>query len=114
MGHNVFAHNCLKFFAYEFGQIYGSHHLVYCVHNLINLSGDCFLHGPLDEFSALPFETFLSLFPKHLPHVMSYNWGQHDDSKGQLKKSVRSPKNPVKQIIKRISEQNNIGKPTVH
>lgn len=59
---NEFAHSCLKYFAYEFGQIYGQNHLVYCVHNLVHLAGDCVIHGPLDEFSAFPFETFLGWF----------------------------------------------------
>ncbi len=38
-------------------------------------------HGPLDQFSAFPFENYL----------------------GKLKKLIRSPKKPLAQIVKRIS-----------
>jgi hypothetical protein len=38
-------------------------------------------HGPLDLFSAFPFENYL----------------------GKLKKLIRSPKKPLAQIVKRIS-----------
>ena len=59
--HNSFANDCLKYFAFEFGEIYGTNHLIYCVHNLVHLAGDCLIHGPLDSFSAFPFETYLGI-----------------------------------------------------
>jgi hypothetical protein len=43
-----------------FEEIYGSHHLVYNVHNLLHLSEDSINYqGPLDSFSCFPFENYL-------------------------------------------------------
>lgn len=72
----------LKYFVFLFLKIYGVHHLIYNVHSLIHLSIECVNHGPLDQFSAFPFENYL----------------------GKLKKLIRSPKKPLAQIVKRISE----------
>ena len=80
------ANDCLKYFAHQFGKIYGKNHLVYNVHSLTHLAGDCMIHGPLDSFSAFPFETYL----------------------GRLKKLIRSPNRPLAQIVNRISELNYI------
>jgi hypothetical protein len=76
------ARDCLQYFAFQFGEIYGKNHLIYNVHSLIHLVDDCELHGPLDSCSAFPFETFL----------------------GQMKMLVRSPNKVLAQIVKRISE----------
>ena len=85
--HNEVAANYLRFFVYEFGELYGKNHLIYNVHSLIHLASDCLDHGPLDFFSAFPFENFL----------------------GVLKRKIRSPKNALAQLIKRISEWNELG-----
>ena len=85
--HNKVAENYLCFFAYEFGELYGKNHLIYNLHSLIHLASECLTHGPLDVFSAFPFENFL----------------------GILKKKIRSPKNALAQLIKRISELNALG-----
>ncbi len=79
------AEDYLRFFAYEFGQIYGINHLIYNVHSLIHLAADCLIHGPLDYFSAFIFENFLGL----------------------LKRKIRSSGNVMAQLVKRISEWNN-------
>ena len=76
------AKNCLKYFSFRFGEIYGIHHLVYNVHSLIHLADECEIHGRLDEFSCFPFETYL----------------------GKLKKLVRSSNKPLAQLVRRISE----------
>ena len=84
--HSTLAGDFLKYFVFNFGKIYGEHHLLYNVHSLIHLSDECATHGPLDNFSAFPFENYL----------------------GKLKKLIRSPKNPLTQIVKRISELDHI------
>jgi hypothetical protein len=76
------AKECLTYFVYQLGKIYGVYHLIYNVHSLIHLSDECDVHGPLDRFSAFPFENFL----------------------GKLKKMIRSPNRPFAQIVRRISE----------
>ena len=64
-----------------------SHMMMNNVHSLIHLASECLTHGPLDVFSAFPFENF----------------------NGILKKKIRSPKNALAQLIKRISELNALG-----
>lgn len=55
-----YADQCLKYFSYQFGVIYGSYQLIYNVHSITHLADDCrFLKGSLDCFSAFPFENFL-------------------------------------------------------
>jgi len=61
--------------------------LVYNVHGLIHLAADVKQFGPLDSFSAFPFESFL----------------------GRLKKMLRKPNQPLQQIIRRLSEKAEIG-----
>ncbi len=65
-----------------------SHMMMNNVHSLIHLAPECLTHGPLDVFSAFPFENFLEI----------------------LKKKIRSPKNALAQLIKRISELNALGR----
>jgi hypothetical protein len=84
--HSSLAKKLLTYFAYQFGKIYGVHHLIYNVHTIIHLSDECDIHGPLDRFSSFPFENYL----------------------GKLKKLIRSPSKPFAQIIRRISELNYI------
>lgn len=64
-------------------EIYGIEFLVYNVHSLCHLTDDVQRYGPLDNFSAFPFESnFVN-----------------------LKKLIHSPKKPLQQIIKRILEE---------
>lgn len=67
------------FFVQEFAEIYGDHNLVYVVHSLIHLAADCLKHGPLDSFSAFPYESYL----------------------GRLKRLIRSKKLPLAQLVNR-------------
>jgi hypothetical protein len=64
--------------------INGEDQLVYNVHVLLHLVDDVRLYGSLDNVSAFQFESYL----------------------GTLKKKVRSPRNLVAPIIRRISEEN--------
>ena len=55
------------------------------VHSLLHLADDVAVHGALDKFSAFPFENYLQ----------------------KLKRFVRSGKNPIVQIARRLSESSN-------
>lgn len=57
-------------------------HLVYNVHSLIHLVDDVKLYGPLDSFSAFPFESYMS----------------------KVKKMIRRNNNALPQIFNRIQE----------
>lgn len=84
-----YAGQCLKRYVYEFGQIYGEHHLVYNLHSLSHLADDYeHLNGPVDAYSAFPFETFL----------------------GHMKKLLRGTKRPLAQLQRRLSEMENNSK----
>ncbi|KAG0444568.1 hypothetical protein HPB47_013649 [Ixodes persulcatus] len=79
---NQFARDLLRYFVQEFGKLYGARQLVYNVHTLSHLADQCLDHGPLDSFSAFPFESYL----------------------GKIKKKLRSSNNPLAQLSRRISE----------
>lgn len=82
-----FAKTLLVSFVEHFGQLYGREHLVYNVHGLIHLSDDAKEHGfSLENISGFPFENFL----------------------GQIMKMIRSPQFPVAQVVRRISEFENV------
>ena len=66
--YNDFASSILRIFVHNFGNIYGHGELVYNVHNLIHLPQDVKNHGPLDNFSAFPFEN-------HIRHLKTYVHG---------------------------------------
>ncbi|CAN7951661.1 unnamed protein product, partial [Ixodes pacificus] len=57
---------------------------VYNVHSLVHLAQDVRTFGPLDSFSAFPFENYL----------------------GQLKRLIRSGNLPLQQAVRRMSERN--------
>ena len=75
-GEIKFAGDCLKYFVYQYGELYGSHLLVYNVHSLIHMADECLQHGHLDAFSTFPFENYL----------------------GSLKKLLRGTKRPLAQL----------------
>ena len=80
--HLAFSRKLLKYFVVKTPQLYGVDFLVYNVHCLLHLCDDVDVHGCLDNFSAFPFENHLQT----------------------IKKLVRSPKNPVVQVARRLSE----------
>lgn len=81
-----YADECLKYFSYQFGVLYGRYQLIYNVHTLSHLANECrMLKGPLDCFSAFPFENFL----------------------GRLKVLLRGTRRPLAQLKKRLSEIDN-------
>lgn len=83
--HCQYAQELLCTFVQDFGRIYGADMLVYNVHGLSHLAGDVANFGPLDRFSAFPFENFL----------------------GKLKAKLRKPNFPVQQVICRLHEEMN-------
>lgn len=75
-------HNLLVTFIKHCEEIFGSEFLVYNVHILCHLADDVNRFGPLDMFSAFPFENFL----------------------GQLKRLVKSPNKSLQQVCRRLHE----------
>ena len=57
--HCTYANELLLLFVTEFEKLYGRNMLVYNVHNLIHLASDVQKFGPLENFSAFPFESLL-------------------------------------------------------
>lgn len=78
-----YAHSLLCMFVQGAGNLYGNGFIVYNVHSLTHLAEDVKKFGPLDSFSAFPFENFL----------------------GQLKRLVRTSKLPLQQVVRRLSEK---------
>lgn len=79
-----FARNCLlTFIKHSKSELYGLEFAVYNVHLLAHICDDVEIYDPLDEYSAFPFENYLS----------------------RLKKHVRSSTNPLQQIY-RLQESN--------
>lgn len=84
--YNNIAKLLLQQFVNEAEFIYGLKFITYNMHTLTHIADDCLRNGPLDNFSAFKFESFL----------------------GKLKKMVKSPKNPIAQLHNRISEVMNL------
>lgn len=66
-----------------FREIYGQAYMTSNIHNLTHVIDDVRMFGELDTFSAYPFENML----------------------GRIKRLLKSGKNPLVQVAKRISEQ---------
>ncbi|EFN64455.1 hypothetical protein EAG_07646, partial [Camponotus floridanus] len=79
-----YATKLLSYFVNTFKILYGAENISHNVHNLLHLSEDVKIHGPLDNFSVFPFENYLQ----------------------SILKSIRKGEKPLAQIIKRKSEQN--------
>ncbi|KAJ8018857.1 hypothetical protein HOLleu_42927 [Holothuria leucospilota] len=84
--HVGYAQELLVSFVKHWGDLYGQDQLVYNVHCLTHLAAETKTYGPLDNVSAFPFENFL----------------------GRVKKMVRKPDRPLQQIIRRLSEEQEI------
>lgn len=79
-----YARQLLKYFVKSFIVLYGSENVSHNIHNLLHICDDVEHFGPLDIFSAFPFENHMQYF----------------------KKFVRKGEKPLEQIVKRINEQN--------
>ena len=84
--HPEYVRDLLKTFVRNFADIYGQEYLVYNVHSLVHIVDDVQVFGPLDAFSAFPFENYMQ----------------------KLKKMVRRPQDPVAQIVRRVKEEDGV------
>ncbi|KAJ8677097.1 hypothetical protein QAD02_012884 [Eretmocerus hayati] len=82
---NDFANELLRSFVRDFKTLYGEQYLVYNIHNLIHLAQEALRNGPLDDFSAFPFENFMRI----------------------LKSYLRKPESPLQQIHLCLTQQAN-------
>lgn len=89
---NQYAEKLLVYFVKGYSVLYGRHLISYNVHSLIHLARDATVYGPLDLFSAFPYEN----------HLQS------------IKKKLSNSGRPLKQIINRISEGINLGNKSAH
>lgn len=70
-------------FVYFLKYSVNENHLVRVIHGLLHLVEDCKRYGPLDTFSAFPYESYIY----------------------QLKRMLNSPNLPLEQIVRRYKEQ---------
>jgi hypothetical protein len=83
MSCNTEANTLLRLFVSQAKNMYGIQFLVYNVHNLVHLSSHALRFGPLDAFSAFPFENYL----------------------GSLKRMLKKTSAPLQQVVNRIKER---------
>jgi hypothetical protein len=80
--YNDLAHVLFCDFIQDFAEIFGESYISYNFHMLSHLAEESKKNGPLDEFSAFPFESFL----------------------GRMKYFISSKNNQLEQISNRVSE----------
>lgn len=77
-----YAQSLLEYFVNTFTQIYGQQYVSHNIHNLLHICTDVRKYGPVDQFSAFPFEN-------HMTYI---------------KKLIRKPDKPLQQLAKRYTE----------
>lgn len=77
-----YANSLMTFFVKKFATIYGKEFTSHNIHNLLHISKDVLSFGPLDNFSAFPFENYMQ----------------------SIKKYIRKSEKPLAQVSKRITE----------
>ncbi|XP_070379187.1 uncharacterized protein [Dermacentor albipictus] len=88
--HTDYAESLLKYFVKTFARLYGNDQVSYNVHCALHVANDVRKHGPLDMFSAFPFE-----------NNMQY-----------LKRLLKSHKTPLAQLYNRLKEREGKGAAT--
>lgn len=58
---NEIANDMLYDYVRKFSNLYGRQFISYNVHNLLHISRDCVMYGPLDRMSAFPFESHMKI-----------------------------------------------------
>lgn len=76
------AETLLLIFVMDFQNIYGEENVAFNVHNLIHLAKDVKKYGPIESFSAFPFESYLC----------------------SIKKLIRCSYKPLQQVARRLAE----------
>ncbi len=80
--HRDYAKQMMEYFVEQGKILYGDEFLVYNVHSMVHLADEVKEFGSLDACSSFPFENYMQ----------------------KLKRLVRSGKNPIAQVAKRMSE----------
>lgn len=81
-----YAHKLLHYFVETSIILYGQEHASHNIHNLLHITDDVKMFGPLDKFSAFSFENHMQI----------------------LKKYVRKQDKPLQQLVKRKKELENL------
>ena len=84
--HAEYAHQLIKYFVKRGATLYGPEFMVYNVHGLIHLADDASRFSGLDNCAAWKFENYMQ----------------------QLKRKVRTGKNPAVQLVKRTIENSSL------
>ncbi|XP_071580030.1 uncharacterized protein [Temnothorax nylanderi] len=86
-GNIDYTQSLLEYFVNTFSQIYGEQYISHNIHNLLHIFADVRKYGPVDEFSAFPFEN-------HMTYI---------------KTLIRKPDKPLQQLVKRYAEIEMLG-----
>ncbi|CAN7938072.1 unnamed protein product, partial [Ixodes hexagonus] len=81
-----YAEQLLLHFVRTFIAIYGEDRVSLNIHGLIHLAADVRAHGPVNGWSAFPFENYMQ----------------------KLKKQIRNPEMPLQQLYKRVMEERSV------
>lgn len=76
------AQKLFKYFVESFSRIYGHEYMSYNVHSLLHVVEDVRRFGPIENYSAFPFESFL----------------------GKMKKKIRNGNKMLEQVVHRTEE----------
>lgn len=93
--HADVAQELLEHFVKSFSAIYGAHHVVYNVHSLLHIVDDVKKFGCLDNYSAFPFESYMSHIKRMLKnhkHSLAQVCNRVEESYQFDKMVIRKPR----------------------